>query len=124
MRKTPWLRAEPYRVPFFPGHPYYSAYGDDFGMFKIPGPCAAPLAVIVSAGDSWDHVSVSLKNRCPNWSEMSFVKDLFFDETETVMQLHVPADDHVNCHPYCLHLWRPHHAEIPRPEAWMVGPKA
>jgi hypothetical protein len=38
---------------------------------------------------------------------MAFVKRLFFRDDETAMQLHVPASDHVNQHPYCLHLWRP-----------------
>ena len=41
---------------------------------------------------------------------------------EAAMQLHVPASDHINCHPYCLHWWRPIGQEIPRPPSWMVGP--
>ena len=28
----------------------------------------------------------------------------------------------LDCHPHCLHLWRPLDAEIPRPPGWMVGP--
>jgi len=71
----------------------------------------------------WDHVSVSRANRCPNWPEMEHVKRLFFQDTETAMQLHVPAADHINNHPYCLHLWRPHGVEIPRPPAIFVGVK-
>jgi hypothetical protein len=50
------------------------------------------------------------------------MKRLFFREDETAMQLHVPATDHINCHPHCLHLWRPTEVEIPRPPAIMVGP--
>ncbi len=67
----------------------------------------AKLAVIVSDGDKWDHVSVSLATRCPTWEEMCFIKKLFFKPEEAVMQLHPPATEYVNCHPYCLHLWRP-----------------
>jgi hypothetical protein len=33
----------------------------------------------------------------------------------------VPIVEHINCHPYCLHLWRPHNVEIPRPPSWMVA---
>ena len=36
-------------------------------------------------------------------------------EDETVVQYHPPKSDYVNNHPYCLHLWRPHSQEIPRP---------
>lgn len=68
----------------------------------------------------WDHVSVSLPNRCPTWEEMCFIKELFFERDEPAMQLH-PAKDYVNNHPYCLHLWRPLDAEIPLPFAEMVG---
>lgn len=81
------------------------------------------LKVIASDGYGWDHVSVSCEGRCPTWGEMELIKRLFFKEDETAMQLHVPPQDHVNCHPYCLHLWRPQDAEIPRPPSELVGPK-
>lgn len=69
----------------------------------------------------WDHVSISTANRCPTWDEMEQIKRLFFEDHETAMQLHVPPADHINNHPYCLHLWRPTHMEIPRPPGFMVG---
>jgi hypothetical protein len=68
----------------------------------------------------WDHVSVSLPDRCPTWEEMCFIKELFFAPDEVAMQLH-PVKDYVNNHPFCLHLWRPLDAEIPLPFAEMVG---
>lgn len=68
----------------------------------------------------WDHVSVSLPDRCPMWSEMCFIKDLFFKPDEPAMQLH-PVKDYVNNHPYCLHLWRPLDATIPLPPYLLVG---
>lgn len=102
------------------GHP-----GDhSCGMFFIPSPTdRAPLKVVASSGEGWDHVSVSRANRCPNWPEMEHVKRLCFLDDEAAMQLHVPPADHISFHPYCLHLWRPHTLEIPRPPAWMVGPQ-
>ena len=94
------------------------------GTFRIPHrPTNASLLVIASAAEGWDHVSVSLPNRCPNWPEMCRVKALFFRDDETAMQLHVPASDHVNNHPHCLDLWRPHSAAIPRPPDALVGVK-
>lgn len=64
------------------------------------------LRVIISDGAGWDHVSVSLKHRCPTWSEMCWIKDLFFDESETVVQFHPRKSEYVNIHPYTLHLWK------------------
>ncbi len=92
------------------------------GVFHVPSPIdGGVLKIIASSGAGWEHVSVSRKNRCPNWPEMSHVKGLFFRDDETVMQLHVPSIDHVNDHPNCLHLWRPIGVTIPRPPKWMVG---
>jgi len=49
-----------------------------------------PMMIVASDGAGWDHVSVSLRHRAPNWPEMEFVKRRFFNDGETVMQLHVP----------------------------------
>jgi hypothetical protein len=73
------------------------------------------LRIIADAGDEWDHVSVSLSNRCPTWAEMEYVKRVFFKDDETAMQLHVPPVQHINNHPYVLHLWRPVKVAIPMP---------
>ncbi|WP_456797599.1 DUF7694 domain-containing protein [Bradyrhizobium sp. USDA 4473] len=59
--------------------------------------------------------------RCPNWEEMCFVKDLFWNEEECVMQLHPPHSQYVNNSRYCLHLWKPTHRDIPMPPASFVG---
>lgn len=82
------------------------------------------IRVIASSGEGWDHVSVSLETRCPTWDEMEFVKRKFFNDDETAMQLHVPPSDHINHHPHCLHLWRPHGEKIPRPPNFLVGAPA
>lgn len=90
------------------------------GCFRLRTPTGT-MNVIASWAEGWDHVSVSRPNRCPTWDEMDFVKRCFFKPDETVMQLHVPEADHINHHPYCLHLWRPHGPDIPRPPSIMVG---
>jgi hypothetical protein len=54
----------------------------------------------------WEHVSVSRSDRCPTWNEMCIVKDLFWDEDETVIQFHPKKSDYINDHPFCLHLWK------------------
>ena len=101
---------------------HYGSIGDqDAGMFALPSTIdGGQLRVVASSGEGWDHVSVSRTNRCPNWTEMEQIKRLFFKPDETAMQLHVPPNDHISVHPYCLHLWRPHLLPIPMPPKWMV----
>ena len=107
---------------------YATSTGDDYGAFIVPGPFNCDLRVIASPGDAnenipWEHVSVSLPNRCPNWPEMEHVKRSFFLPQETAMQLHVPVSEHLSLHPHCLHIWRPNDGRaIPMPPASFVAP--
>jgi hypothetical protein len=101
----------------------YGTNGDSTcGMFALPSPVdGKSLRVIAAIGLGWEHVSISRLDRCPTWEEMEFVKHRFFQGHETVVQYHVPASDHINRHPFCLHLWRPTEAALPRPPGYMVG---
>ncbi len=103
-----------------------SPTGEMWGMFMLTGPFGQNLKVISSGSDSefgWEHVSVSLDRRPPIWEEMCFIKDLFWDEEEVVMQLHPPKSMYINNHPNCLHLWRPLKMTIPIPPMILVGVK-
>lgn len=106
---------EKYRVSF------QGVRGDDTnGAIIIP---AQGLKIIFSNQLGWEHVSVSRKNKVPSYDDMDRVKRAFWDDDQCVMQLHVPRQDHVNCHPFCLHLWRPTKGKkIPRPPRILVGP--
>jgi len=101
----------------------YGGYGDDScGRFFLMSPIdKAFMCVIASSGEGWDHVSVSRKNRVPNWIEMEFIKRAFFLPHEVAVQFHVAESDHINNHVNCLHLWRPLHYDFVLPPAWMVG---
>lgn len=121
MRKD-WSHLEKFRVT------RGSAAGDRFGLFAVPHPTRGNLQLLIiatdgndpAAAEKWEHVSVHVADvngtmRTPGWAEMAYVKDLFWGEEETVMQLHVPAKDHVNHHDNVLHLWRPLGVTIPVP---------
>jgi hypothetical protein len=73
------------------------------------------VRVLASSGHGWDHVSVSTRSRCPTWTEMDIIKRMFFEDHEVAFQLHVATDQHINLHPYTLHLWRPQNEKIPLP---------
>jgi len=101
---------------------YASPTGKTYGFFYIPFR-SSKMTVMVCDGQKsgWDHVSVSLKNRCPNWEEMCFVKDLFWDPEECVVQYHPARSEHISMHPYCLHMWKPLNQELPKPDLLIVG---
>lgn len=86
------------------------------GAFTVrrQSPVPSDILRIISSGPAtvfglarWEHVSVSLENRCPTWDEMCFVKDLFWEPEECVIQYHPPRSKYVNNHPYVLHMWKP-----------------
>lgn len=101
------------------------ASADDYGnngAFKVPvGTRYA--TVVASDGADWQHVSVSFRDRCATWEEMSSIKALFWDDDDCVVQYHPPRAAHINNHPYCLHLWRPTRAPLPMPDDLLVGIK-
>ena len=68
----------------------------------------------------WEHVSVSLRDRCPTWDEMCFVKDLFWMDGECVVQFHPHKSEYINMHPLCLHLGKPVNPR-PLPPSIAVG---
>lgn len=75
------------------------------------------IKAIASDGLGWEHVSITIgeSGRTPTWEEMCFIKGMFWDEEDCVMQLHPAKSEYVNCHPNCLHLWRPTNTPIPVP---------
>lgn len=114
---------------------FSSPEGSTFGAFSIPHE-GQLLNVIASDGRmdaegklpdvGWEHVSVHAfdpvfrRQKIPNWMQMSYIKSLFWEESEVVMQLHVAASDHINVHDCVLHLWRPKATPIPLPPKMCV----
>lgn len=124
--KSNWSTIEQFRLT---SGPYASAEGDDFGYFYIPRG-KAQLGVMASSGDEsipWEHVSIKTRDfkgeRTPTWEEMCWVKSLFWDAEECVVQYHPPESEYVNNHACVLHLWKPLGIEMPRPPSIAVGIK-
>ena len=98
------------------------------GAFQIPPLRGGRwLFCIVSDGMGWEHVSVHVidgrKMHAPTWSEMCYIKDIFWDPEDVVIQYHPRESEYVNNHPHTLHLWRPTEQDIPTPPSYMVGIK-
>lgn len=107
--------------------PLASKPGDKFGAFYFKRG-TRELIIIASSGDDtmpWEHVSARVEEyrggRCPTWDEMCFVKDLFWDPEEAVVQFHPPQSQYVNNHPHVLHLWKPIGLQLLLPPSIAVG---
>lgn len=111
---------------------YRSEPFDPFGAFTRQGPKGAKLLILASDGKDdtiddlmrgWEHVSVSATHRIPNWEEMCWVKELFWEPEDVVVQYHPAKSQYVNYHSFVLHLWRHRNLPFPTPPAILVGPK-
>jgi hypothetical protein len=122
-------RVTPQNAPELEPHWHSNQEYGNNGFFVIPYK-NIKLFCMVSDLCGWDHLSVRVeglknkkfrkKKRVPNWEEMCFLKNLFWNEEETVVQFHPKASEYVNCHPHVLHLWRDQSTEYKLPPKIMV----
>lgn len=125
MKKAP----EQFRLRNHPLLPPCNGNNGPFVMphYRING---YEIRCIISDGMGFEHVSVTISKigkdatRCPTWEEMCWVKDMFWNKDEVVIQYHPAEKDYVSQHPYCLHLWKPIGIELPIPDPLMVGIKS
>lgn len=110
------------------------SYGNN-GAFIIPvrdNPKDSYM-IIASDGMGWEHVSVHVQvskyktgrlvydhDETPSWEEMCYIKGLFWDEDDLVVQYHPKKSDYVNNHENTLHLWRATGQEIIAPPIFLV----
>lgn len=93
--KVMWLKNRPLNM-----------YGIREAINNLPSGTQAHV-VAGNNEDGWEHVSMELMaRRLPTWDEMCYLKDLFWDDEETVIQMHPKKSHYVNM-VEALHLWRP-----------------
>ncbi len=68
------------------------------------------MGVIVSGdvegdGRRWLHLSASFVDRIPTYYEMVDVRNAFLGRDRKCVQVIAADSEHVNIHPYTLHLW-------------------
>lgn len=123
VRHTPNLRVERSRLTTGPDASTPADGNNGAFVLRIR---SVDLLCLASDGMGWDHVSVTLlvehrwQQRTPTYDELEAVRSAFFHDDECVLMYSVPKSEHVNVHPYCLHLWRPQDQAIPRPPQIMV----
>lgn len=82
-------------------------------------------SIIASTCAGWEHVSVCplKKSYVPSWDDMCLIKDIFWKENESVIQIHPPKEEYVNNLSNCLHLWICTYKEMVLPPSILVGIK-
>ena len=113
--------------------PLSSKEEDHFGAFILNHKDGRVIYLIVDDGkqSGWEHVSVSCMRKhrgkvvpqMPDWSVMGIVKDLFWEDTETVIQMHLPKAEYPNESVFTLHLWKCIRQEYVLPPKELVGIK-
>ena len=80
-------------------------------------------SIVVSNDAGWEHVSVAPRKKhiMPSWEDMCFIKNLFWNEDEAVIQIHPAKSEYVSNVPNCLHLWRCSYKEMVLPPKILVG---
>lgn len=116
---------ETYRVKNLPSPKvmtdYYMNNKGMTGIFRIRAKrFNSELYVFSSQSLGWDHLSISKipkgrKQKLPSWEEMCYIKDLFFDYEERVIQYHPKRSEYINDNPNVLHLWKIQSKEFPSP---------
>ena len=91
------------------------------GGFTIEPKTNKRLNFKFTKANDWEHLSVSMPNKCPSWEQMCFMKEQFWEDNEACVEYHPKKEDYVNNHNYCLHIWRPYNVELPIPPSIMVG---
>lgn len=109
---------------------FKSKEGDHFGAFYFILSDQTNVHVIVDDGEQtgWEHVSATMwKNRkgksrpiIPTYDQMQFIKQIFWEDDEAVIQIHPPKDQYVNNHQTCYHLWRNKNQKLELPPKILV----
>lgn len=63
-----------------------------------------PVPSAAESGE-WLHASISAVDRMPTYDELQMMHRAVWGETGWAYQVFAPVADHVNIHPYVLHLW-------------------
>lgn len=82
---------------------------DGIALFLFDSGRAFAGSVIVSQalhdGADWIHLSAAWHDSMPSYEDLAVLKDAVFGPDREAYQVFARASEHVNIHPYALHLW-------------------
>lgn len=80
-------------------------YGQDgWHIDRKDGSARIILSTANHEGSDWTHASISHTNSTPTYDELALMHKAAFGDGYAY-QIFVPPSDHINIHPYALHLW-------------------
>lgn len=99
---------------------------DQDGIFQIYCHYTDPITrkdyiVKFTQGFGWEHLSVSTRNKIPDWDVMCKLKEIFWRDDECCVEFHPKKEDYVNNHETCLHIWKQIGKEYEMPPSILVG---
>ena len=99
---------------------------DNDEIFQFYGHYTDPITrkdylVKFTQGFGWEHLSVSTRNKTPEWDVMCKLKEIFWRDDECCVEYHPKREDYVNNMPYCLHIWKKIDEEFEMPPSILVG---
>jgi len=75
-------------------------FRSDFGLVVL---CEVELV----AGEAWLHVSYSRRDEISSYRDTATVKRMFVGSARKAVMVLPAEEEHVNIHPFCLHLYSP-----------------
>lgn len=80
------------------------------------------LSVIATAAQGWENVLITIMNkdgkltpRSASLEEMDFIKAIFWGNDECVLQYFPATADDMKLPGFCVALWKPNFAAVPKP---------
>lgn len=85
--------------------PDWAEVSDRKGMFQRLDRLGVISTVDRNETGRWLHVSASFPDHLPSFFDMSEVKLLFMGPHVSAIHIFPKLSEHINHHPYCIHLW-------------------
>jgi len=74
-------------------------------LHRLNGLTAIVSGTVEEDGRRWLHLSIAHPLGLPSWESLRHAKELFLGRDSRAVQVLPPADEYVNIHQNCLHLW-------------------
>ncbi len=87
------------------------------GWFATYFPSVGCVPTHFTVMQGWEHAFLDLEllKRTPTWGEMNILKKFYWENTESVIQIHPKRSEYVNWNEYRLHLWKLHNTDFELP---------